>query len=272
LDVCESTLFDHCSPQEVSEDFCKECAAKFDEAGGCELMHTSMDNDVDDANVAEQLTSLIPDGCWPCDEEAMEHCARVALPMDTTPLDCDACIAIFDDMNGCQFLWGENPTAHIPEGCRGMGQACAEKVVAHCAAAVEEAGAAEECRTAHKGDGCWGHVVWAMTTGIAIQPGWYPGLTHQSAFEDFQMLLHLRKQHGCPAPCQTLPPSFCHTSKPGEECYSHVVWAKEAGIKTMPKLYPSTLTVNSSFEDFQAWLHHIRHGDCQAPCKEVTSE
>jgi hypothetical protein len=42
---------------------------------------------------------------------------------------------------------------------------------------------AQKCKTATKGkDKCWGHVNWAMTTGIKSNPKWYPGLTAKSTF------------------------------------------------------------------------------------------
>jgi len=270
LDLCESELFGHCSPQAAGEEFCKECTAKFADAGGCELIAQITTNESHHEAIEAQLLSWIPDGCWSCGQEAADHCAHAEQSPVIIPSDCSACISILDKdspesgVDPCTFVWGENPEVVMPERCIGMGQACAEKIAAHCAE-----GSMEECRTVRKGDGCFEHVRWAMTTGISFQPSWYSGLTRQSTFEDFQMLLHLRKQHGCPAPCQNLPPSFCHTSRPGEECYGHVIWAKEVGIQTMPKIYPSVLTVNSSFVEFQEWLHHIRHGDCQAPCTEA---
>ena len=56
------------------------------------------------------------------------------------------------------------------------------------------------CRTAIDGDSCFQHVDWAMKVGINEPEGsdWYPGLTADSSFEEFQAgLMH----KGCPMPC-----------------------------------------------------------------------
>jgi len=57
------------------------------------------------------------------------------------------------------------------------------------------------CHTATKDESCYKHVMWAKHFGIRAQPTWYPGLTRESGFEEFQSLLHTRGQHGCPRPC-----------------------------------------------------------------------
>jgi len=118
------------------------------------------------------------------------------------------------------------------------------------------------CHTAVAGEECYGHVTWAMQHGIKLHPGVYEGLTVASSFEDFQAFLH-RIDHGdCPSPC---PADVCHTSIPGEECYGHVSWAQQHGIKQNPDVYEG-LTVESSFEDFQAYLYRAGHGNCPEPC------
>jgi hypothetical protein len=40
-----------------------------------------------------------------------------------------------------------------------------------------------------------------MGYGVALYPQWYPGLSKQSKFEDFQALLQQRPSTGCPPPC-----------------------------------------------------------------------
>merc|ERR1711933_409594 len=49
-------------------------------------------------------------------------------------------------------------------------------------------------------------------------------------------------------------------------CYGAVTWAMDAGIFSNPDWYPN-LTSSSSFEDFQARLHSISHGNCPLPCR-----
>merc|ERR1712060_175675 len=147
----------------------------------------------------------------------------------------------------------------MPSQCVGITDTCAEKVAEHC---FESAPA--KCSTAQKGDRCFKHLRWAMKIGIVRHPQWYPNLTVQSSFEDFQDLLHSRGLHHCQKPCPPLPVS-CHTAAPGETCHRHVKWAMEKGIKIFPSWYP-TLTKDSSFESFQEWLHHLHHGECAQPC------
>jgi len=59
-----------------------------------------------------------------------------------------------------------------------------------------------DCHTALPGENCHSAVTWAMQKGIHTNPDWYPGLTASSSFEQFQVLLHLRGYHRCPAPCR----------------------------------------------------------------------
>lgn len=58
----------------------------------------------------------------------------------------------------------------------------------------------------------------------------------------------------------------CHTSVEGEECYHHVRWAIEVGIKEHPNWYQTPLGPSSSFEEFQAVLHRGGFGGCPEPC------
>ena len=49
------------------------------------------------------------------------------------------------------------------------------------------------CSTAVEGDACFGHVEWAMNTGIVSNPEWYPNLDADSSFEAFQCELALNE-------------------------------------------------------------------------------
>ena len=63
------------------------------------------------------------------------------------------------------------------------------------------------CHVAVETDECYGHVLWAMETGINSYPSWYPDLSAQSSFVDFQAFLH-QSGHGfgtCPQPCRHGP-------------------------------------------------------------------
>jgi len=74
---------------------------------------------------------------------------------------------------------------------------------------------ARQCHTATYGEKCHTSVVWAMTTGIARHPDWFPGLSQASTFEDFQGNVHRYNASRCPRPCapqsglNNLPSLFC---------------------------------------------------------------
>mmetsp|Transcript_17444 Transcript_17444/g.60919 ORF Transcript_17444/g.60919 Transcript_17444/m.60919 type:complete len:304 (-) Transcript_17444:179-1090(-) len=115
------------------------------------------------------------------------------------------------------------------------------------------------CRTARAGDQCFTDVTWAMTVGIHQHPEWYGNLTELSKFEAFQEYLAAEKP--CPRPCDT-----CHIVPPGDRCcFDGVMWAKEHGIYGHPEWYPD-LSPHSTFNAFQAHLHHAGFEGCPLPC------
>merc|ERR1712060_974522 len=61
------------------------------------------------------------------------------------------------------------------------------------------------CHTAVEGEACYGEVKWAADTGIFHYPEWYPDLTPDSLFEDFQARLHSISHGSCPMPCPSVP-------------------------------------------------------------------
>jgi len=136
--------------------------------------------------------------------------------------------------------------------------------------------AEQSCRQAVEGGECHGAVMWAKDVGIFQHPEWYPDLTPASPIEDFQAHLYSINHGNCPQPCNATsvpgtPPTaapVCHTAMEGEACYGAVTWAMDTGIFSNPEWYPN-LTSSSSFEDVQAHLHSIRHGNCPMPCPSV---
>merc|ERR1712050_642576 len=66
----------------------------------------------------------------------------------------------------------------------------------------------EACRTAVRGEECHGHVEWAMQHGITLHPEWYPGLTGNSTFEEFQAHLHTIDHGNCSEPCPSPQPTL----------------------------------------------------------------
>lgn len=57
------------------------------------------------------------------------------------------------------------------------------------------------CHTVQQGEPCYEGVMWAMQHGIVQHPEWYPDLTKDSSFQEFQSHLHQGMFHNCPEPC-----------------------------------------------------------------------
>eukprot|EP00419_Tripos_fusus_P037073 CAMPEP_0172778458 /NCGR_PEP_ID=MMETSP1074-20121228/201913_1 /TAXON_ID=2916 /ORGANISM="Ceratium fusus, Strain PA161109" /LENGTH=588 /DNA_ID=CAMNT_0013615393 /DNA_START=52 /DNA_END=1819 /DNA_ORIENTATION=- len=102
-------------------------------------------------------------------------------------------------------------------------------------------------------------------------PEWYINITEKSTFEDYQCFFHQQIQNDgtrrCPRPCDYHPQAprkgNCHTAKPGEECYNHVIYTQRQVAK-YKDLYSGILNANSSFEDVQHFLSH--ENQCPEPC------
>lgn len=58
------------------------------------------------------------------------------------------------------------------------------------------------CGTPKPGSDCREHVDWVMQRAIFTNPEYYPGLTPNSTFEEFQMMCHQRVYADCPKPCE----------------------------------------------------------------------
>jgi len=122
------------------------------------------------------------------------------------------------------------------------------------------------CQDAVEGSKCNQEVTWAMDHGIHLNPEWYPSLTEQSSFREFQARLYQGEQSGlesnhCAEPC-------CHDSLPGEMCHEDASWAMLYGIN-LPEFnhaYPPSLTNQSDFAEFQAYLHLCYPERCPVPC------
>lgn len=119
------------------------------------------------------------------------------------------------------------------------------------------------CHTTLPGEECHDHVRYAMLQGIRAHPQTYPGLLASSSFEEFQMLLHQKREGNCPAPCGLR--AWCHTSTKGEECHSRVQWVMGRGMAESPGLYPVQL-LNADFRAVQWYLHRNEVGLCPQPC------
>jgi hypothetical protein len=62
------------------------------------------------------------------------------------------------------------------------------------------------CQTAKPDSPCYAGVRWDMTEGIKTHPDWYPGLTENSSFEEFQGRTHKSNKTLCPSePCNAQP-------------------------------------------------------------------
>jgi len=59
----------------------------------------------------------------------------------------------------------------------------------------------EPCESAQPESDCFEAVMWARKEGIKDNPEWYPGLTGDSSFDDFQTVLFKKHQSKCKKPC-----------------------------------------------------------------------
>merc|ERR1719188_2446066 len=57
------------------------------------------------------------------------------------------------------------------------------------------------CKDAVEGEWCHAAVSWAMAHGIHKHPAWYPNLTAESTFHDFQAHLYAHGKATCQVPC-----------------------------------------------------------------------
>ena len=97
-----------------------------------------------------------------------------------------------------------------------------------------------ECATAVLGDLCYTHVVWAQTHGIVEHPDWYPDLTQDSSFEDFQCAVFQNEAPppGCLPPCGVTCGGHQYAcGEPGDDCLMHITWAMNEGIHAHPEWY-----------------------------------
>jgi len=122
------------------------------------------------------------------------------------------------------------------------------------------------CKDAVSGDRCYSEVIWANEHGIYLYPEWYPDMTEQSSFRQFQAWLVYGQEaglawHDCQKPC-------CHDTRPGELCHDDVSWAQKFGINVpgYKDVYPPVLTNTSNIAEFQAYLHRCYPGRCPEPC------
>merc|ERR1740121_1816300 len=121
-----------------------------------------------------------------------------------------------------------------------------------------------ECHTALMGEPCYETVSWNNNSGIWSNPDWYPGLSDNSSFEEFQLSAHKKNPAECPKPCEK---RMCHTAVESEPCYTKVMWAMTTGVFTHPEWYTKDgLGDMSSFEEFQAWQHGKSPESCPMPC------
>jgi hypothetical protein len=137
------------------------------------------------------------------------------------------------------------------------------------------------CHTAVIGEECYQRVMYARQEGIKANPEAYPGVNESSDFEDFQMMFYQMKLGSCHMPCGQRyvmdwstdictdcgSPAFCHTATKGEECHWHVQALME-DVRVNPGANAG-LTVNSSFEAFQQFVHERWGGICVKPCAPI---
>ncbi|CAK0880847.1 unnamed protein product [Prorocentrum cordatum] len=157
-----------------------------------------------------------------------------------------------------------------------------------------------KCHTSTPGESCFSSVDWALKVGLPSHPDWYVGIEADATFEEVQGFLHDHhfQLSCCPTPCKpgALAVSLddvegaatdaesedgdgdggragCRSVDEGDPCYEAVDWAMTVGILQHPEWYEGegvTLTGDSSFDDFQQFLHDERQM-CPAPCRSSTT-
>lgn len=157
-----------------------------------------------------------------------------------------------------------------------------------------------KCHTSTPGESCFSSVDWAMKVGLPSHPDWYSGIEADATFEEVQGFLHDHhfQLSCCPPPCKpgssaASPDAAegtaadaeseegdgdggredCKSVAEGDPCYEAVDWAMTVGILQHPEWYEGkdrNLTGDSTFEEFQEFLHDERHM-CPAPCRSSTT-
>lgn len=148
-------------------------------------------------------------------------------------------------------LLGSAGVLAIAAGCAGSTASSASARSDAAIGYVTVEAPAVSCHTTVKGEECYEHVRWAMTVGIKEHPAWYPGLTEDGAFVEFQDRARWNPENKCPRPC---PEQRCATARPGSRCHMHVQWVIVHGFQEHPEWYP-TLKEDSTREEVQDALH-----------------
>jgi hypothetical protein len=140
----------------------------------------------------------------------------------------------------------------------------------------------DSCHDAVIGELCFNDAIWAKEYAINMHPEWYPGLTSESSFADFQAHLHFCFWNRCPLPCASTSQhscgmvdrvwndASCLDAAEGSRCHTEILWAKQHGVHKRPEQYLG-LSEDSSEKQFQARLYKGQqagladHG-CAEPC------
>jgi hypothetical protein len=160
-----------------------------------------------------------------------------------------------------------------------------------------------KCHTSTPGESCFSSVDWALKVGLPSHPDWYSDIEADATFEDVQGFLHDHhfQLSCCPPPCEpgaseAAPDAAegtptdaeseegdgdggradCRSVAEGDPCYEAVDWAMTVGILQHPEWYEGegvNLTGDSTFEEFQEFLHDERQTEtmCPAPCRSSTT-
>jgi hypothetical protein len=149
-------------------------------------------------------------------------------------------------------------------------------------------------------------VTFLTTKGISLQPNLYGGLKPDSPFEKVQERVNVMFPKVCAPPCfsaadqhtgsedelddelaalgleddcedliedddQTEANHNCHTAKPGDRCYDHVIYVATDGIIQRPRAFKG-LNMATSLHDIQAFLAEnpdvVPEAECGRPCDD----
>jgi len=271
---CEVELGERCAAGDRPPS-CGTCAEVFRLFGLCDAVQS------DDMEPLVRLEDPAFAGCG--DQDCRTEIQVACLPQDAAedggePGDsCEVCADAFAAAGGCGLEADSQKRGSLKFGACNV-RACRPEVEAKCSQATPQpeedvrddepaagvkiptdAGAAcEACATAVVDSGACARLLAGAAPVKAI-----PGLPEQCHGVGPRCL------ERAAAGCREGTKDRCWTAQQGELCFRSVRWAMERGIAMHPEWYAG-LTQQSSFEDFQQFMHDGRAHECSMPCPVVS--
>mmetsp|Transcript_28662 Transcript_28662/g.81985 ORF Transcript_28662/g.81985 Transcript_28662/m.81985 type:complete len:660 (-) Transcript_28662:565-2544(-) len=103
-----------------------------------------------------------------------------------------------------------------------------------------------KCHDPSPGEQCYIYVTWAMQQGIFDHAEWYNGLTPESSWEDFQLVLHANGHGGCEKPCKGLAQTSSSSSPSASSSSPTTTTTTAKGTTTVPEDQTPAKGVNTT--------------------------